>query len=195
MWSDGPAVGGGRHFVTLGARATNRVSCPKTVLFESRQGVLLGKRSLNNSKKPCKRDSGQGRVLGRLTIAVVRWAATDKRRYRENCSSPCEGRSCPRKPGKVAGRYFPASGTLVCRSGGLVLFLKLAEFAPALILFGLGWVGIFFALEPKAEPIDVSLLGYHSFPWPLQKMVSIPHRNETTALIRERRVKPACCKE
>ena len=43
MWSDGPAVGGGRHFVMLGAGATTRVSCPKPV--ESVENQANGKNS------------------------------------------------------------------------------------------------------------------------------------------------------
>ncbi len=35
-----------------------------------------------------------------------------------------------------------------------LLLLLLAEFAPASILLGLSWVSIFFAFQPKAEPIS-----------------------------------------
>src|SRR6266849_3368787 len=41
---------------------------------------------------------------------------------------------------------------------GIVLLLELAKFSPAGVLLGLGGIGIFFALEPEAEPIQVSRL-------------------------------------
>lgn len=37
------------------------------------------------------------------------------------------------------------------------LLLQFPQFAPAGVLGGLGWIGVFFALKPEAEPIDVAL--------------------------------------
>src|SRR5216684_9180695 len=62
---------------------------------------------------------------------------------------------------------------LLCRRLLLVLLKPCAQCPPAGILCGLRRVGIFFALQPEAKPIDVSLLRGETLPGLFQKMGAI----------------------
>jgi hypothetical protein len=53
---------------------------------------------------------------------------------------------------------------LFALSAGLIFLLKLAQFVPALILFGFVGIRILLALKPKAKPIHIALLRNHAIP-------------------------------
>ncbi len=55
----------------------------------------------------------------------------------------------------------------------VVFLLQLAQFAPAGVLLGLGGVGVFFAFEPKAEPIYGAALRSKSLNRILQLMCAV----------------------
>jgi hypothetical protein len=61
------------------------------------------------------------------------------------------------------------------RTTGAARFLQLAQLAPAPILLGLGGIGVFFAFEPEAKLIHVTLRIYHPLPRLSQIMLSVRH--------------------
>src|SRR5215467_9563812 len=64
----------------------------------------------------------------------------------------------------------------------LHLILQRAQFAPALVLVYFGGIGILVALQPEAEPVNITLLGSNSLNGRLQDVLPVWKINQTNGL-------------
>src|SRR5258708_7080109 len=90
-----------------------------------------------------------------LMLMILGSASISRDCRRLSCNDSSARR---RELGELVKRFRTES---VWLSFCLVCLLELAELAPASVLLGLCWVGIFLAFEPKAEPVHVALLRSH----------------------------------
>jgi hypothetical protein len=80
------------------------------------------------------------------------------------------GRLAPSEDLRMQRCRARSSLVLVVRRTFATYLLQLPQLAPTNVLLGLGRIWIFFAFEPEAEPVNVSLLGRNSIAWPVQNM-------------------------
>src|SRR5262249_50493835 len=83
---------------------------------------------------------------------------------------------------RVSIREFWVTRPSLGRGRNRGVFLQFAQVAPAFVLLGLGWIGIFFSLEPKAKPIHGGALRDHLLPRVCYHMFAVRNNKQVHGL-------------